>query len=82
MSADPAAAAALRFAGALSATGGHVSSIECKEIRDAGFTDAAIVEIAAVVAANVFANFVNNLADAVPDLPAMPLPKDAGARAR
>jgi alkylhydroperoxidase family enzyme len=60
------------------ATGGHVSDVESQEIHDAGFTDAAIVEIAAVVAANVFANLVNNLAESVPDALAIPPPTAAG----
>jgi uncharacterized peroxidase-related enzyme len=63
-SADPASAAALGFARTLLATRGHVSDAEIAAVRAAGFDDAAIVEIAAAVAWNTFANLVNNLAHA------------------
>jgi uncharacterized peroxidase-related enzyme len=66
-SADPAAAAALGFTRALVATRGHVEDSALDALRDAGFGEAAIVEIVAIVAANMFANLVNNLAHSVPD---------------
>ena len=61
-SADPASAAALGFAHALLETHGHVADADITAVRGAGFDDAAIVEIAAAVAWNMFANLVNNLA--------------------
>jgi uncharacterized peroxidase-related enzyme len=62
LSCDPATAAALRFASAVIETHGHVNDAEFVAVRDAGFSDAAIVEIAVVIGANMLANFVNNLA--------------------
>jgi uncharacterized peroxidase-related enzyme len=68
-SADPTSAAALRFARlVLEAGGGHVRDAALANVRAAGFDDTAIVEIAAVVASNVFTNFINNLAHPAPDV--------------
>jgi uncharacterized peroxidase-related enzyme len=61
-SADPGSAAALVFARTLLDTRGHVADADIAAVRAAGFDDTAIVEIAASVAFNVFANLVNNLA--------------------
>ncbi len=68
-SADPASAAALAFARILLDTRGHLSDADIAAVRGAGFDDAAIVEIAAVVAWNTFANLVNNLADTTVEAP-------------
>ena len=65
---DSAAAAALRFTDALIEARGRVDDAELAAVRKAGFGDAAIVEIAAVVGANMLANFVNNLAHSAPDI--------------
>lgn len=62
MSTDPTSTAALGFARILLATRGHVSDADIAAVRSAGFDDTAIVEIAAAVAWNTFANLVNNLA--------------------
>ena len=59
--ADPAAAAALRFARALLESRGHVDPRVVEEVRAAGFTDEEIVEMIAIVALNFFANLVNNV---------------------
>ena len=67
-SGDPAAAAALGFARALIETRGHVDDRELALLRGVGFDDGAIVEIVTVVATNLLANFVNNLALAAPDV--------------
>jgi uncharacterized peroxidase-related enzyme len=61
-SADPAAAAALDFARALIETCGRVDDATLAAIRESGFADAEIIEVVATVAANLFANLVNNLA--------------------
>ncbi len=68
-SADSTAAAALRFALSVMRTIGHVSDAELDEVKAAGFTDAAIMEITAVVFINVFTNAVNHIAETVPDYP-------------
>lgn len=60
--ADPRSAAALVFARMLLDTRGYVPDSDISIVRGAGFNDAAIIEIAATVALNVFANAVNNLA--------------------
>jgi uncharacterized peroxidase-related enzyme len=65
---DPQAAVALSFVRDLVATRGHVDAAALGALCDAGFGEAAIVEIVAVVAANIFANLVNNLARSVPDV--------------
>ncbi|QAU44761.1 carboxymuconolactone decarboxylase family protein [Bradyrhizobium guangzhouense] len=64
---DPGAAAALRFTRALVQSRGHVDDAELASMRAAGFDEAAIIEVVAVVSANMFANFVNNLAQSIPD---------------
>ena len=61
-SADPASAAALRFARILLDARGHVLDADMAVVRAAGFDDLAIIEITATVALNLFANLVNNLA--------------------
>jgi uncharacterized peroxidase-related enzyme len=66
-SADPAAAAALRFAGALLRGAGRVSDEDLAAVRKASFGDAEIVEITAVVFLNAFTNAANGLASAGKD---------------
>jgi len=61
---DDAVAAVLHFAEAIVGSRGHVDAASLAAIRKAGFGDTAIVEIAAVIGANMLANFVNNLAHA------------------
>lgn len=60
-SADTSAAAVLCFARSLLMDGGRVSDAELAAVRDAGFGDAEIVEIAAAVFVNAFTNAVNGL---------------------
>jgi len=65
--------AALRFALKVVAERGQVGSADVQALRDAGFSDEAVVEILAHVALNLFTNYVN-LAFAVPvDFPAVRL---------
>lgn len=72
-SADPATAAALRFAIKLVNERGQVSDTDVQALRTAGFQDEQIVEILAHVALNLFTNYVN-IAFAVPvDFPAVKL---------
>jgi uncharacterized peroxidase-related enzyme len=66
-SSDPATAAALRFALLALRGVGHVSEAEQAAARAAGFADAAMMEIIAVVFINVFTNAVNHLAGTEPD---------------
>lgn len=71
-SVDPATTVALHFALAVMRTVGHVSDAELAAMRDAGFDDAAILEIVAIVFMNVFTNAVNHVAGTRPDYPAVP----------
>ncbi len=76
-SADPRTAAALRFALALVERRGQVAESDLLGLREAGYSDEAIVEIIAHVALNLFTNYVN-IALAVPvDFPAVKLRRAA-----
>jgi len=48
---------------------GHVSDGDIKAVRDAGFTDAQVVEIVALVAENSFTNYLNEVAKTEIDFP-------------
>jgi uncharacterized peroxidase-related enzyme len=72
-SADPATAAALRFALKLVEQRGQVGDADIAALRAAGFSDGQVVEILAHVALNLFTNYVN-VAFAVPvDFPGVKL---------
>jgi uncharacterized peroxidase-related enzyme len=58
-SADPKAAAALRFAAAVVQARGHVGADEVKAVKAAGYDDAQVVEILLHVALNTLTNYVN-----------------------
>ncbi len=78
-SADPATAAALRFALKLVNERGQVSAADVQAVRAAGFDDGQIVEILAHVALNLYTNYIN-VALAVPvDFPAVKLRQPAVA---
>ncbi len=68
-SADPRAAAALRFARRVAEARGRVSDDELAALRAAGFDDAEAIEIVANVAVNVLTNYVNNMAQTDIDFP-------------
>ncbi len=68
-SGDARADAAVAFAAAVTARRGRVDDADIAAVRRAGYTDAQIVEIVALVAANVFTNFVNNVAETEIDFP-------------
>lgn len=61
--------AALDFAAAIVSERGRVSDAHLAAVRSAGYTDADIVEIVAVVAANIFTNYFNHIAGTVIDFP-------------
>ena len=61
-SGDPTAAGAVRFAAKVAEQRGHVADADLAAVRLAGFSDAQIVEIVALVAENVFTNFLNEVA--------------------
>lgn len=68
-SADAKSDAALRFAERVAAQRGHVSDADVKAVKDAGFDDAAVMEIVLTVALNVLTNYVNNVAVTDIDFP-------------
>lgn len=68
---DPKAAAAVAFAKRVVETRGRVSDEDLAAVRTAGFGDAQIVEIVAVVAENFFTNIINNVAHTEVDFPAV-----------
>jgi uncharacterized peroxidase-related enzyme len=69
--ADAKDAAALAFARAVLASAGRVDDAALAAVRAAGWGDAAIVEIIAHVALNLFTNSVNNVARTPVDFPAV-----------
>ncbi|GAA0707646.1 carboxymuconolactone decarboxylase family protein [Dokdonella soli] len=68
-SADPATAAALRFAVEVVATHGRVSDAALAAVRAASHDDKAIGEIVAHVALNTFSNYFNHVATPELDFP-------------
>ncbi|MEO8685836.1 MAG: peroxidase-related enzyme [Devosia sp.] len=68
-STDPRAGAAVAFAAKVTQERGHVSDADISAVREAGYTDAQIVEIVALVAENVFTNFLNEVAGTEIDFP-------------
>lgn len=70
-STDAKAGAAVRFAVQVARTRGGVSDGEIAAVKAAGFTEAQIVEIVALVVENVFTNFLNRVAQTDIDFPAL-----------
>ncbi|HUJ58817.1 MAG TPA: carboxymuconolactone decarboxylase family protein [Kofleriaceae bacterium] len=70
-SADPTTAAALHLARAIAASRGHVDDGELARAR-ARLGDREIVEVVALVALNVFTNYLNSVARTDLDFPAAP----------
>ena len=76
-STDPKAHAAVRFAALVAKARGQVNDADIAAVRAAGWTDAQIVEIVAVVAENVLTNFLNNVAQTAIDFPVVHAAKAA-----
>ena len=68
-SSDPKANAAVAFARKIAENHGRAAEAELQAVRAAGYTDAQIIEIIAVVAENVFTNMVNIVAGTEIDFP-------------
>jgi uncharacterized peroxidase-related enzyme len=68
---DPKRDAALQFARKVIETRGQVSDTDLKAVRDAGYTDANVMEIVALVAMYSLTNFFNNVFDPEKDFPAV-----------
>jgi uncharacterized peroxidase-related enzyme len=72
-STQPKTAAILALALAINQSRGHVSDEVLRAARNAGITDAEIVEVVAHVALNVFTNTLNNVSETEVDFPLVPL---------
>lgn len=68
-STDAKADAAVRFAAQLTRERGHVSEDAVRDVRQAGYTDAQIIEIIAHVALNTFTNYINEALKTEIDFP-------------
>jgi uncharacterized peroxidase-related enzyme len=68
-STDPKADAAVRFAAKVAEHRGKISDADLAAVKLAGFSEAQIVEIVAVVAENFFTNLLNNVAETEIDFP-------------
>lgn len=66
---DPQSAALLKFSRTIVHKRGQVSDQDLQEVRDAGFSDEQVAEIAANVALNIFTNYFNNIAQTEVDFP-------------
>lgn len=68
---DPKRDAAVQFARQIISTRGRVSDDDLKLVRDAGYTDANLMEIVVLVAMYSLTNFLNNVVDPEQDFPAV-----------
>jgi uncharacterized peroxidase-related enzyme len=71
LSTDAKAGAAVRFAVEVAKTRGGVSGADIAAVKEAGFSEAQIVEIVALVTENVFTNFLNKVAETEIDFPVL-----------
>ncbi|HZC56721.1 MAG TPA: carboxymuconolactone decarboxylase family protein [Xanthobacteraceae bacterium] len=70
-STDAKAGAAVRFAAKVAELRGKVSGDDIAAVKAAGFSEAQIVEIVALVTENVMTNFLNNVAQTEIDFPVL-----------
>lgn len=68
-STDPKADAAVRFAAAIVHARGHISDAEIQAVKQAGYSDAQLIEIVLHVALNTLTNYVNEVAKTEIDFP-------------
>lgn len=68
-SSDAKADGAVVFAASLARANGKVSNADLVAVRQAGYADAQILEIIAIVIQNYFSNFLNHVADTEIDFP-------------
>jgi uncharacterized peroxidase-related enzyme len=68
---DPKRDAGIWFARKVAETRGKISDDDLKAVRDAGYTDANVIEIVALVAMYSLTNFFNNVLDPEKDFPAV-----------
>jgi uncharacterized peroxidase-related enzyme len=68
---DPKRDAAVQFARKVIEARGQVGEADLQVVRDAGYTDANVMEIVALVAMYSLTNFINNVFDPEQDFPAV-----------
>lgn len=68
-SSDSKADAAVRFAARVAETRGKVTDVDIAAVKSAGFTEAQVIEIVAIVAENFLTNLINNVAETDIDFP-------------
>jgi uncharacterized peroxidase-related enzyme len=66
---DPKAAAAVRFAARVAESRGHIDQSDFNDVREAGYTDAQIIEIVQHVALNTWTNYINEVMGTELDFP-------------
>ena len=71
-SADAKAAAAVRFAAAVTKARGHITDADLDAVKLAGYSEGEIVEIVLHVALNTLTNYINEVALTEIDFPAAP----------
>lgn len=74
---DSFADAAVRFAASVARLRGHVSDDELAAVRQAGYTDAQVIEIVQHVALNTWTNYINEVARTDIDFPVVDLGRAA-----
>ncbi len=70
---DAFADAAVRFAVSVTQQRGHISDAELQAVKQAGYTDAQIIEIVQHVALNTWTNYINEVARTEIDFPVVGL---------
>ncbi|OQW59507.1 MAG: alkylhydroperoxidase [Proteobacteria bacterium SG_bin9] len=66
---DPKADAAVRFAGKVATSRGHVTDEDVRAVKLAGYDDAQVIEIVQHVALNTWTNYINEVAKTEVDFP-------------
>jgi uncharacterized peroxidase-related enzyme len=66
---DPKADAAVRFALQVAKARGHVTDVDLRTVKLAGYDDAQVVEMVLHVALNTWTNYINSVAQTVIDFP-------------
>lgn len=74
---DPKADAAVRFAAKVTRERGHVSELDFRAVKAAGYDDAQIIEIVQHVALNTWTNYINAIAETEIDFPVVAARKAA-----
>jgi uncharacterized peroxidase-related enzyme len=75
---DPKADAAVRFAAKVARTRGQVNDADFAAVKEAGYTDAQVIEIVQHVALNTFTNLFNEVFQTDIDFPVVPAGRHAG----